>query len=175
MPSINLAGDTEVTTKLGGLLSILSVATTLLFAQMKLKHILEHNSPSIIANSHSIEEGARYDAQRDDYAMAFGIGNFYEGIKDDPRFTQWLVSYNTADSDGNNQARHYLMHKCTDSEYAKFYPPDHDSKVKFELFKKSRSFYCFDLPEERDQEIYGYWQSGSNYAAIDIVLASCGN
>ena len=147
MPSFNLAGDTEVTTKLGGLLSILLIATTLVFAQMKLKHLLEHKSPSIATNSHSIEEGARYDAQRDDFVMAFGIENFAEGIKDDPRFTQWLASYSTADSDGNYQERYYPMHKCTDSEYAKFYPPDNDSKVKIELFKKSRSFYCFDLPE----------------------------
>ena len=147
MPSFNLTGDTKVTTKLGGLLSILPVATTLVFAQMKLKHILEYKSPSITTNSHSIEEGARYDAQRDDFVMAFGIEHFFDGIKDDPRFTQWFVSYKTGDYDGNYQERNYLMHKCTDSEYAKFYPPDNDSKVKVELFKKSRSFYCFDLPE----------------------------
>ena len=40
------------------------------------------------------------------------------------------------------------MHKCTEADLARFDPPAEESKAKVDLFIKSRSFYCFDLPEQ---------------------------
>ena len=65
------------------------------------------------------------------------------------------------------------MHRCTPEYMARFYPPDYSSKDKIEKYKKDGGLYCFDLPPEAS-EIFGYWQAGSNYAALDIMASPCG-
>ena len=109
--------------------------------------MLEYKSPSISSYKRDIEEGQRFDIQRDDFILAFGLENFYTGVKDDPRFVQWYATYNSADSDGKSKEKNFPMHKCTDAELAKFDPPEKDSEVKVRQYIKNRSFYCFDLPE----------------------------
>ena len=70
--------------------------------------------------------------------------------------------------------KNYPMHRCNTYQLEKFNPPDYSSKDKIEKYKKDGGLFCFDLPPEAS-EIFGYWQAGSNYAALDIIAAPCGH
>ena len=61
--------------------------------------------------------------------IAFALENFFEGLKDYTRFVQWVAKYAYVQSDGIYKEVLYPMHKCTDEEMAKFYPPSEDSRA----------------------------------------------
>ena len=173
MPGFTLGRQSEIKTLVGGLVSLLIMSTTLFFAMVKWNHLYEYKSPSITAFSQKIDEGARFNPAQEEFMMAFTIEHFQEGVKDDPRFVQWILNYSSADKDGKYSIISYPMHQCRPDEMAKFYPADFSSTKKVEKFKKEGGLYCIDLPEE-GLDIYGYWQSGSDYAALDILAAPCG-
>ena len=47
LPSFNIHGDHKVRTSLGGMLSLMTIFTTILFSLLKLQHLLEKKNPSI--------------------------------------------------------------------------------------------------------------------------------
>ena len=47
VPTFSLGGETKVNTKLGGLVSLIIMYTTLLFALLKWKHMQEYKNPNI--------------------------------------------------------------------------------------------------------------------------------
>lgn len=47
LPTLNLKGDNEVRTKSGGLISLVIMAATFMFATLKLQHLLTKKSPDI--------------------------------------------------------------------------------------------------------------------------------
>ena len=121
----------------------------------------------------SVEEGETFDVEASDFAIAFALEHYVDGVKDDPRFVQWLVKYSFADEEGNYSAINFPMHRCTPEYMERFNPPDNSSREKIEKYKKEGGLFCFELPPEAS-EVYGYWQSGANYAALDIMAAPCG-
>ena len=49
------------------------------------------------------------------------------------------------------------FHKCTEEEYAEFYPIREDKKTEFDFKKTSIGFYCIDWDNnESPHLIYGY-------------------
>ena len=124
------------------------ILTTILFAESKLQALLNRKSPSITSYTQSVEEGSKFDTNEEDFVIAFALENFFDGLKDDPRFVQWIAKYSYAESDGTYHVINYPMHRCTDEEMAKFDPPDQASKVKVERYKQVRGFYCFEMPEK---------------------------
>lgn len=148
MPGFTLDKQSEVKTLVGGLVSLVIMSTTLLFAMVKWEHMNEYKSPSITAFSQTVEEGARFNPGQEDFMMAFAIEHFIDGVKDDPRFLQWIMNYSFADKDGKYTAVSYPMHPCRPDEMAKFYPADYSSQKKVEKFTREGGLYCFDLPEE---------------------------
>ena len=45
VPTFNLEGDDEVKTRVGGFVSLLLIYTTLLYALLKVRHLLEYKNP----------------------------------------------------------------------------------------------------------------------------------
>ena len=135
------------------------IYTTFLFALLKFKHMYEFKSPTINQFTQTLDEEsaeAFYDTSKDSFMIAVGIDHFIDGIKDDPRFVQWVATYQGVDDDGNSFEANYPMHRCTPEDFEKFYPPDHDSEIKIEKLKKAGGLFCIDLKEFK-VELHGSW------------------
>ena len=65
------------------------------------------------------------------------------------------------------------MHRCTDADFAKFYPPEEATRPRVEKIQKEGGFFCFDL--QQDREIYGSLQVATNAAGLDIMPIPCGS
>ena len=65
------------------------------------------------------------------------------------------------------------MHSCTAEELSKFYPPEETIKTKVDLFIQNGAFQCIDL-QEGNTELYGFWESGGNYAGVGVNVVPCG-
>ena len=76
--------------------------------------------------------------------------------------------------DENYKEDRYLpYHRCTEEDYAQFYPVSADSQALFADIRadEKRGFYCIDAWEEEDLEL-GLTQY--NHASlIDIIVAPC--
>ena len=57
VPGFNLRGKKKVTTSMGACASVVMIILTLLFALLKLKHLLGNTNPIIITNTVAVNEG----------------------------------------------------------------------------------------------------------------------
>ena len=171
IPTFNIAGKEKVQTYLGGTVSLGLFYTTFLFALLKFKHMSEFKSPSIASFKQTLHEEdpqAFYPTTKDSFMIALGIEHFLEGVKDDPTFAQWIVTYNHVDpEDGIFKQETYPMHRCTAEDFEKFYPPEHDTEIKVRRLRERGGLYCADL-EDIDAELHGTWQTGTHYQALDF-------
>ena len=152
------------------------IYTTFLFAVLKFKHMYEFKSPTINQFTQTLDEEATeafFDTSKDSFMIAVGIDHFLDGIKDDPKFVQWVATYFRVDEDGNKFEDNYPMHRCSLEDFEKFYPPDHDTEIKIEKLKKNGGLYCIDLKEIK-AELHGSWQTGTHYQALDFKAIPCG-
>ena len=92
------------------------IYTTFLFAVLKFKHMYEFKSPTINQFTQTLDEEATeafFDTSKDSFMIAVGIDHFLDGIKDDPKFVQWVATYFRVDEDGNKFEDNYPMHRCS--------------------------------------------------------------
>ena len=66
---------------------------------------------------------------QDEFMVAVAVEHYLDGPKSDPRFVKWVASYQISTAE-SYEAVHYPMHRCTDEDLNKFYPPDNRSAEK---------------------------------------------
>ena len=108
------------------------------------------------------------------WRRAFSVeGQFKKERKDDPRYTKFLVRRLSIDENIGYRNETFLpYHNCTDDDYAKFYPVNEDSQLKYNQIRtgEKRGFYCIDW-EQEELEL-GVSKGGfTNY--VDIMLVPC--
>ena len=71
------------------------------------------------------------------WRMAFTFeGQFEEEMKDDPRYTKILIRQLQIKPDvGFREERFIPYHKCTDEDYAQFYPIQEDNMFRLDQIK----------------------------------------
>ena len=106
--------------------------------------------------------------------MAFTVeGQFEKERKDDPHFTKFLVRRLVIDPKENYREERFVpYHKCTEEDYAQFYPVVEDSEKRVNDIRtdETRGFYCIDW--EKEDLTLGISKTGAvNY--LDIMLVPC--
>ena len=62
--------------------------------------------------------------------LGFGIENYFDGQKNDPRYIKWMVREYATNSDGEDISRYFPVRNCTAADFAKFYEPNTSSAKK---------------------------------------------
>mmetsp|Transcript_2935 Transcript_2935/g.3998 ORF Transcript_2935/g.3998 Transcript_2935/m.3998 type:complete len:146 (-) Transcript_2935:1399-1836(-) len=104
--------------------------------------------------------------------MAFGLEDFIEGSRSDPRYIQWVARYIIQDEAGGYRYDLIPMHECSDAELAKLHSPDESTAVKMNALRAKNGLYCLDY-HSGDYFLKGSWKTHSEYTAIDVSPAPC--
>mmetsp|Transcript_6014 Transcript_6014/g.7260 ORF Transcript_6014/g.7260 Transcript_6014/m.7260 type:complete len:110 (+) Transcript_6014:152-481(+) len=106
-------------------MSLLILYVTLLFAALKLRHLLERHNPNIstVVHFNALEKDEEFDTTQDSFMMAFAIVDFFDGSLSDPRYIKWVARFNTMDN-GDYSTQYVPMEPCKDSDLERFYPID---------------------------------------------------
>ena len=103
--------------------------------------------------------------------VAVAVEHYLDGPKSDPRFVKWVASYQISTAE-SYEAVHYPMHRCTDEDLSKFYPPDNRSAEKVQALSEANELFCLGK-KAQELILFGGWRSGINYRALDIQLVPC--
>ena len=94
IPSFNLKGKDKVTTRLGGLCSLLVFGTVILFAVLKLMHLVTRHNPQLSEFWRDIDPDTVINLKKSNTKIAFSIETFFEPqeFKMDPKYVKWIFS-----------------------------------------------------------------------------------
>ena len=132
VPNLNMKGKEKVTTSLGVFASMITIALTMMFASLKMQHLIERKNPDINVSTSKAVHNDKFNkgqngfkTSTDNFMMAFTVENeTSKQIKSDPRYVQWVASFTDFDLSMNNRRRkYYPLHRCTMQEFKKFGEP----------------------------------------------------
>lgn len=69
--TFNMRGRTKINTSCGACVSIMIFILTLIFALVKLEHLVERKNPSVTTNLSALEAGTRFNTNSNEFMMAF--------------------------------------------------------------------------------------------------------
>ena len=159
----------------GGIVSLLVIVTIFLFGLLKLDHLLKKKNPSLSKFDDSIGSDivVKFDLDKGkNVQMAFAIENFHTGLLNDDRFFKFVAKRYSKIEDVFTTT-HYPMHRCTEADYATFYPIESRIANKVNKMKKMNALSCLNW-DNIDFPLHGTWTSGDDYEALDIIVLPCG-
>ena len=65
-----------------------------------------------------------------------------------------------------------LLHRCTDEEFGRFYPPSPGLASIVKKIQEESHFYCLDW-QKLDYDLYGFWRERTDNSRIDVSLVPC--
>ena len=92
----------------------------------------------------------------------------------DPRYVRWIITM--AGYRDSEPFEHILpVHKCTDEDYAEFYPinPGFESLMRDIREDPDRGFICLDWNDEDPFKIFGDIENSSEMMVMEAILAPC--
>ena len=147
IPTFNIRGKTSVSTKAGGLLTICITTVVLMFAIIRGDHMISKYNPNI--QDYQVDIGKDQQANLNEYKfrIAFTVEDFYapHRFKDDDRYVKWVFR-RLGLKDGVYFERFIPHHRCTESDYAEFFPIEENMEKKLNTIKSdpNRDFFCLD-------------------------------
>lgn len=117
------------------------------------------------------EIGARVNLLENNFAVAFGIDHWQDGIRNDPRYVKWIAVEHMR-QDGQHHRIAHQLHACTEKDFDRFYPPSRDIAEEIIRWKDAKGLFCFDL-EQHNIELYGTWRKAMDYKALDFMAVPC--
>ena len=148
IPSFNLKGETRVTTLFGGLVTVSIVILSLAYALLKGIHLLHRTNPTIntyLIPSH-FDNYETVNLNEIGFRLAFSFRSYKSHLLiDDPRYVKWIVR-RTGKRNGTNFEEILPFHKCTDADYAGFYPPAKNSQHALKEIREDpkKGLFCLD-------------------------------
>ena len=129
LPQFNIRGEQEVKTYFGGLISLMIMIVTAIFAMIKLQHLLSHKNPSISVFNEEIEASEENSYQiSDEFMLAFGLDSAF-GLKNDERIVKWVVRHEKVSKGWlDRETKYYPVRNCTQDDFKRFYPPRRSSE-----------------------------------------------
>ena len=148
IPSFNLKGETRVNTVFGGMITVGILTLTLAYAILKGIDLVTRKNPTI--NDYLIP--SHFDALESvnlneiGFKVAFSFRNYFsEELIDDSRFVRWIVRKNGI-KNGKEFEELVPYHKCTDADYAGFYPVAKNSESPLKAIREDpkKNLFCLD-------------------------------
>ena len=121
VPSLNLKGETQVNTLIGGVVSALILMLTLAYAANTAIELVEPQNPTIteVTAKDHFDESELLDLRETNFKMAFSfydiIGN---KLLNDTSYVQFFVHVRTMTPEGKSYEILSKYHECTESDYA---------------------------------------------------------
>jgi len=165
--AFNIDGNVKIGSYTGIFCSIIVFTIMWTFSILKTSHLIGGRNP-LIANS---EITGKYLTPQDTlslskFAFAFYVEDYTTNEpKDDLSFIEFYgMIVERAD---NNTLLHQKIgvHRCNESDYEKFHPPEKDQLHKIEDLKASRTLLCLD-----EQGVTGNYYNRSLFGKDDIVV-----
>ena len=141
LPSFNFNGQTDNASVMGGIATILMLYITLNYAGMKLGHLMVRHNPLInsVLKTDEVPNDERYDFIDNNFMMAFGLEDTVtKKSLDDPKFIKWLAYY-VEFVDGERIRTELPVYKCTDEDFARFYPIEPSSATRLANAKSGKT------------------------------------
>ena len=130
LPTYNVKGKTEVRTTTGSICSILIIGLVIAYSILKLENMLTKKNPVLRTRKSPVGSDARYDVRDSDFMVAFAVEHWLSGWKDDLRYIQWVVNEIVYIDNVEAKFLFHSTHRCTDEEFARFYPVSDDAATK---------------------------------------------
>ena len=148
VPAFNIAGETRITTSLGGIFSIIILISTAMYAILKFVELSEGSNPNMSENmvQDYYSPLDKFNIAESGFKMAFSIENYLERVnKDDSRYVKWIVRV-FGKKDNEEYEKVLPFHKCTDEDFATFNPVAQRDQGRYDLVTSDpdRGLYCFD-------------------------------
>ena len=176
LPGFNIKGKESVPTFAGGLLSLVIIYISLMFAALKMLHLWSRHNPQVntfVEKDAFGTEDVFYPA-KEGFMLAFTLQDYFsKQSKYDPKYLKWFAKYTIYKPDGTSQAREIPTHICTNEDFDKFFPVADRSAAQLETVKKvpGNEMFCIDW-DTADMGFYGLEASG-DFSELDIVILPC--
>ena len=177
VPGFNLKGETMISTSVGSALTLISAVIVLIYAISKTTHLqsVTGQTISMYFESQDTSKENLLNLNEREFRIAFSFENFAtKQLMGDPRYVRWIIRMMGTKDDIDFE--HILpYHKCTDDDYAQFYPinPGFESELKEIRGDPARGFYCIDWSDEEPYRIFGDVETSSDVEVLEAILAPC--
>ena len=159
VPGFNVKGQDMVTTRVGGVVTVIIGVLVLIYASLKFTHLTTRYNPQMSSYFSDLKDDEVLDlAEETDFMIAFSIEDFHKPrqLKNDPKYVKWIFRTYTL-TDGVSSHRELSTHMCTEEDFAKFYPiKSHQASLLEEINNDpDRGFFCLDEVNDEKLELYG--------------------
>lgn len=120
LPNFNLNGRQALRTPVGGAVTSVIFYTIIMYAALKLTHLLDRHNPNInsYTNRNAFEYSDEFEMGSQGFRMAFGVERHKtREVLDDPRYVKWYAAAIDWDDAKGRQVKEIPMHPCTKEDY----------------------------------------------------------
>ena len=93
LPAFNIEGEGHIRTYCGGCVSLIIIYVLVLFAVLKLQHLLSKHNPQVntfVTRDHFEDSDIFTPGEDDNFSIASVVTNFITlDVKDDPLYVKW--------------------------------------------------------------------------------------
>ena len=122
-----------------------------------------------------IETDTEYSTGQDEFMLAMAVENYDTGVAlSDPRYVRWVTT--TWEKKDNVWIKNtYLMHRCTEEDFARFYPDETEvTSSKIKVLREGKHLFCLDW-KALAFSLIGSEKTGLDFKALDPMLIPCGS
>ena len=120
VPGFNVKGQNTVTSRTGGMITLLISIVVILYAAVKFIHLYTRHNPLLGSYYQDVPNDEILNlSEQKEFKIAFSVENYYEPkkMKNSPEYVKWLFRLVTK-KDGVYSDRELGTHICTDQDYA---------------------------------------------------------
>lgn len=117
-----MQGETRVFTSMGGIMTLIIVYVTFLYATLKFQHLVERNNPQVVQwKKNGVLQDEVFHSDEDNFMIAFAIEDFvtYDS-KTDPRYLKWQTVYLEVKDGVTITERKIDTYPCTEKDFKRF-------------------------------------------------------
>ena len=123
LPTFNIRGNEQVTTRAGGIATLIIFVVLLVFGGLKFEQLLARKNPNLRSYTKDLDVDETLNLSERKFRMAFSIEPYYAPfeLKNDPDYVRWVFQL-WGKKDGISYEKILPYHLCTEEDYAEFYP-----------------------------------------------------
>ena len=174
LPMFNIEGKQAVSTSIGGLLSLIILSVTFMFAIMKIQDLLMRKNPNIttFVDPNAFTQADTFNTGEEGFQIAVALNNYGKDAVEQARYIKFVARKMIQNGD-DWTVTYYPLHPCTDEDFAKFHPSEMRSTDAIDRYRNEGGMWCMDW-QAAQIEVYGTWRVDSVYQAIDLMAVPCG-
>ena len=169
----NIDGGQRVGSGMGLCCSVLVAIITLVYATVKMKHLVEGNNPQVMFS----EEHDRFETADDSFeygsyntSWAFYVEDDHtQEEKSDPSLVEWTAYVSDKNSSGFYHT-YFRMHRCDENDLKHFYPPSKHISSRVSDLKERKVLWCINPSDVG--AIYGR-TTMDYYRKVEFQFSAC--